>query len=186
MLQNETGEDILHEMFSSFSCNKNKEVETFLSDKAIMSAKQKQSITYLVMSKTTGAIVGYFTLTIKPITIVQDIFDGFSAKLRNKIRRNAKYDPNTNSFALSSYLIAQFGKNDNVNEISGADLMEISLNKIQQIQYMVGGNIAFVEATPHPKLIQFYEDRGFRQFAVTAVNNEHIEETTLLQLLVML
>ena len=61
-------------------------------------------MTHLIFSEDERYLVGYFTLTIKPISIVQDVFDNFSRKTRNKILRIAKLDKDTNSYALSAYL----------------------------------------------------------------------------------
>ena len=64
-----TGEQILINLFSGFSCPSNPNVEKFLKENAVNFTKKNQSVTYLVFSEKTATIVGYFTLAIKPITV---------------------------------------------------------------------------------------------------------------------
>lgn len=52
-------------------------------------------------------------------------------------------------FHLSAYLIAQFGKNftGGVNgRITGRELMQIAIDKVKELQYMLGGVVTFIEA----------------------------------------
>ena len=63
----EAGEPALAEMLSGFSCSKNPDVERFLKKSAIEFTKKNQSITYLVFSKDNGELLGYFTITLKPL-----------------------------------------------------------------------------------------------------------------------
>ena len=45
--------------------------------------------------------------------------------------------------------------------ISGSDILQMALNKIQIIQKEIGGKFVFLECENEPKLIKFYEDNGF-------------------------
>lgn len=44
------GEDMLRQVFSSFKCEKNLDVESFLTEQSIDFTKKKQSVTYIVIS----------------------------------------------------------------------------------------------------------------------------------------
>ena len=44
------GEDMLRQVFSSFKCEKNLDVESFLTEQSIDYTKKKQSVTYIVIS----------------------------------------------------------------------------------------------------------------------------------------
>ena len=44
------GEDMLRQVFSSFKCEKNLDVESFLTEQSIDFTKKNQSVTYIVIS----------------------------------------------------------------------------------------------------------------------------------------
>ena len=64
------GEDKLKEILNEFSCPINPDVEHFLLYNAIEFTKKDQSVTYLVFAKEDAELVGYFTVAIKPISIL--------------------------------------------------------------------------------------------------------------------
>ena len=112
----ELGEDDLQDILSEFTCPKNPDVERFLKKNAIEFTKKNQSVTYLVFSNDTAELIGYFTLTIKPIQVNND--SKISKGMLKKISRVSEYDEESETFYLSAYLIAQLGKNftNGVNE----------------------------------------------------------------------
>ena len=75
---------MLWQVFSTFSCEKNADVERFLLQQSINFTKKNQSVTYIVITPEQGQIVGYFTITIKPITVNAD---NFSNTIKKKIAR---------------------------------------------------------------------------------------------------
>ena len=101
------GEDMLRQVFSSFKCEKNLDVESFLAEQSIDFTKKNQSVTYIVISPDKNNIVGYFTITIKPITVNTD---EFSNTVRRKIARVSEQNSDNGKYSLSAYLIAQLGK----------------------------------------------------------------------------
>ena len=82
--QGEEGEKLLKQVFSTFSCKKNADVDRFLLQQSIDFTKKNQSVTYIVVSSEHNQIVGYFTITIKPITVN---VDRFSNTTKRKIAR---------------------------------------------------------------------------------------------------
>ncbi len=102
------GEDELRYILSDFLCGKNPDVERFLKEQSIEFTRKNQSVTYLVFSDEDASLVGYFTLTIKPITINAD---GFSNTMKKRIARVSELDEENGTYTLSAYLIAQLGKN---------------------------------------------------------------------------
>lgn len=62
------GESATQELISDFSCSKNQDIQHFLQHNAIDFAKRKISITHLVFDEE-KRIVGYYTLTHKPLLI---------------------------------------------------------------------------------------------------------------------
>lgn len=178
------GEDELRQILSEFLCDKNPDVERFLKEQAIEFTRKNQSVTYLVFSNDDASLVGYFTLTIKPITVNAD---NFSNTMKRKIARVSELDEENGTYTLSAYLIAQLGKNykDGANrKITGNQLLQAAIDTIKELQYMAGGMVIFLEAENREKLIRFYEkENGFKQFDVreTKSDNEHIH--TLVQML---
>ena len=63
------GEESLYDLLSDFSCPENPDVEYFLLHNAIEFTKKDQSITYLVFDAEDASLVGYFPLTVKPISV---------------------------------------------------------------------------------------------------------------------
>lgn len=151
-----TREEILKDTISGFSCPLNQNVEKFLKEQAIEFTKKNQSVTYLVFSKEDAALEGYFSLASKPIEVKSNLF---SNTMQRKISRVSEYNSEKQVFYLSAYLIAQLGKNfrKNANKIiTGQELMEIAIGKIRELQYMLGGMVAFLEAEMNKKLLEFY------------------------------
>jgi ankyrin repeat protein len=181
------GEDELRQILSEFFCDKNPDVERFLKEQSVEFTKKNQSVTYLVFSNDDVSLVGYFTLTIKPITVNAE---NFSNTMKRKIARVSELDEENGTYTLSAYLIAQLGKNykDGVNEkITGEQLLQAAINTIKELQYMVGGMVIFLEAEDKEKLIQFYEDEnGFKQFDVRETKSQDDDAHVLIQLLKVL
>lgn len=65
----DAGEPALDRLLSEFSCPKNPDVEYFLKNNCVEFTKKNQSVTYLVMSMEKGDFLGYFTITLKPLTV---------------------------------------------------------------------------------------------------------------------
>lgn len=175
------GEQMLINLFSGFSCPLNPNVEKFLKENAINFTKKNQSVTYLVFSDKTAALVGYFTLAIKPITVNSTVF---SNTIRKKLLRIGKIDADKQELYLSAYLIAQLGKNYSKNantQITGKQLLEIAITEVKKLQYRAGGVAVFLESENNPKLKQFYvEENDFKEFGIRK------DEETLVQMLKLL
>ncbi len=132
-------------------------------------------------------MVGYFTLTIKPITVNAE---NFSNTMKRKIARVSELDEESGTYTLSAYLIAQLGKNykDDANKkITGAQLLQAAIDTIRELQYMAGGMVIFLEAEEKEKLLRFYEtENEFKQFDVRETNSNENEAHRLVQLLKIL
>ena len=181
------GEDELRQILSEFFCDKNSDVERFLKEQSIEFTKKNQSVTYLVFSNDDASLVGYFTLTMKPITIKAD---SFSNTMKRKIARVSEMDEENGTYTLSAYLIAQLGKNykNGLNrKIEGEQLLQAAIETIKELQYMAGGMVVFLEAEDNEKLMNFYEGKnGFRRFDVRETKTGEEYQHTLVQLLKVL
>ena len=137
-------------------------VETFLKDNGEEFARQHKSVTYLVFSRITMVLLGYFTLIIKPITVRDKRMSKTMARAFKKIGR---FDEVQNTYTVAAYLIGQLGRNfapSLKNSISGDELLEVALHLLKGIQYDIGGTIVFLEAQSNEKLLSFYGSNGFR------------------------
>ena len=132
------GEEELELILSEFISQKNDEIETFLKDKAIEFAKKKLSITYLVTDSENGKLLGYFTLAHKVLEVPAL---GLSSTVRRKMSRYSTLDNRNESYMISAFLLAQFGKNFNEEKerrVSGAELMDCVDEVLKRIQHQIG------------------------------------------------
>lgn len=155
------GEEELQFILSEFYCPKNPEIEEFVRKNAIEFAKRKMSITYLVVDGE-GRIMGIFTLTQKAVQLVDR---GLTGAVRKKIQRHARLDEATESYMLSAFLIAQFGKNYQYEEskaLTGNELMDMTIITLKEIQRQIGGGVVYLECEDNPKLLSFYQNNENR------------------------
>ena len=180
------GEDKLMQLLSEFSCPLNMDVEHFLKEQAIEFAKKHQAVTYLVLSLEDAELLGYFSITIKPLVIKAE---PFSNSVKRKLARFSKINEDEQTYNLAAYLIAQLGKNFNEKvkgRISGKELLEAAIRQTQMLQYQAGGMVTFVEAEKKEKLLSFYEGYGFKQFDIRQAQSKDQESHELVQLLRLL
>lgn len=153
------GEDDLQSDLAYFYCPKNKEIESFIREKAIDFAKRKLSITYIVSDTSDGEIVGYFTLTHKAIDIRGTDLSNTS---RKKLGNHSRYEADSDMYSTSAFLLAQFGKNFGVDDgkrISGVELMQCAMDILSDIQHRIGGGVVYLDAEDRPQIKEFYENR---------------------------
>lgn len=149
------GEDEVKSILSEFSCQKNPEIENFVKKSAIDFAKKKMSITYLVVDAT-ESVRAIFTLTHKAIELTNE---NLSNTMRKRIQRYSKLDEGTDSFNVSAFLIAQFGKSDTYStekNISGDALMDFTFEVLTAVQHDIGGGLVYLECEDREKLLNFY------------------------------
>lgn len=177
------GEEGIKNIFSDFSCPKNPDVEYFLLHNAIEFTKKDQSITYLVFDNNDGTLVGYFSITIKPISILASKISKTNAK---KLSRISFLDENTKTYTTSVYLIAQLGKNYSISkerQIAGKILLDFALKIISDLKYSIGGLIVFLECLNEEFLLNFYKQNNFIPFDTRETNSRDKETLVLHQFL---
>ena len=180
------GEDRLIQQISEFSCPKNPDVEHFLKKNAIEFTKKSQSVTYLVFSLSSMELVGYFTIALKPLTVRGETV---SNTVKRKLLRISELDEKSDTYTMSAYLIAQLGKNytdGRDKEITGKELVELAWTVVEEIQYLGGGIVAFLEAENEEKLLSFYRNNRFSQFDTRQTASDTDEAHELVQLLRLL
>lgn len=181
-LIDEDDEKTALDYISSFSCerekdgtkeNLNPDIERFLKKGAIQSARLKTSITYLVIDMDDSALLDYFTLAHKPLTISAE---GLSRKFKDNLKRFSALDEKTNTYTVSAFLLAQFGKNyavENGSRITGSQLMMCVRQKLREAQKIVGGKIEYLDCEPNAELINFYESQGYTLFGERTSEKEN-------------
>lgn len=181
------GEDELLEILSDFFCPKNPDVEKFLKRQSIEFVKKNQSVTYLVFSNEDAVLVGYFTLTIKPISVCAD---KFSNNIKRKLLRISELNEEKQTYHMAAYLIAQLGKNfadDAIGKITGKQLLEIAMKHVKKEQYAIGGMVVFIETEKTEKMLKFYDlENGFKEFETKETRTKGKEPQQLIQMLKIL
>ena len=180
-LVEELGEDAVRTILSDFSCPLNKDVEYFLSKKAIEFSAQGWAQTHLVFAsyKQKWVLVGYFALANKYIRISAARLGKAGSTLRKRISKFATYDSALKAYILSAPLIAQLGKNytngyDKL--ITGDELLAEACDKISRIQLDLGGKFAYLECEDKPCLIDFYTRNGFCDFDTRTLDPDETEQ----------
>ena len=168
----ELGEDDLRQVLSEFSCEKNPDVERFAKEQSIEFAKKQQSVTYLVFSTEDAELVGYFAITIKPITVNAE---SFSNTIKKKLARVSELNEQNHTY--------NNGAND---RITGEELLGLAIKQLQQLQYLAGGMVVFLETLNEEKLLSFYQGKGFQQFDSRLSESASHEPHELIQLLKIL
>lgn len=179
------GENDLEKILSDFSSPKNSDVESFLKKNAVEFTKKNQSVTYLVFSLEDMCLVGYFSITMKPVTVN---VTGMSNSVKRKLSRLSRFDQSTDSYTVSAYLIAQLGRNysDEVKyPITGKMLMDFAVDTLHEIQRQLGGLMVYLECEEKEPLLKFYQEQnGFRLFGERITEKDEIgNNDKLLQLL---
>jgi len=145
------------------------DVEYFLHNKAIQFEKMNLARTYLVMSsyKERPILVGYFSISNKPLSIPNRQFRKLSNSLQKRLM-GFGHKTEQSTFVIKGYLLGQLGKNFSeearaANCCNGSDLLQLAYRKIADAQRIVGGRILYLECENVPKIIDFYKVNGFNQ-----------------------
>lgn len=173
----EIGESETKLILSDFYCPLNPDVEHFLKYTAIEFSKQNISSTYIVMAsfRNKYVIVGYYSFANKIFCVERDSLP--NKKWRSRISKFGQFDTTIKRYTLSAPLIGQLGKNyaNSYNSlITGDELLKLALDKIQEMQNIVGGKIVYLECEDKPKLIDFYSQNGFVNFGKRYLDKDEI------------
>ena len=178
------GEESVVDVLSSFSCPKNKEIENFVRNNAVEFAKRKMSITYLLLDEY-SRVLAIFAITHKAVQIWGK---NLSSTLQKKIQRYAQKNEKTDEYALSAFLIGQFGKNYQHKDApvpDGGKMMEAVLTILKHVQREIGGGVVYLECEEKPELLNFYqnEKNRFRKFGERLSEKENVNYIQMLRIL---
>ena len=169
------GEEATKSLLSDFSCPLNKDVEYFLRNTAIEFSKQGISSTFLIMAsyKKNYVLVGYYTLANKVFVMTKGSVPSNTWKKR--LSKFCNYDSKIKRYILPVPLIGQLGKNytNSYNElISGDELLKLALDKVKELQMIVGGRIVYLECEDIDVLVDFYSSNGFVNFGKRTLESD--------------
>lgn len=122
-------------------------------------------------------LVGYFSLANKVTYVTRG---EMSKSLFSYISKFGITD-DTGGVNVAMPLIAQLGKNDNVKNVSGTDILELAISLIVIVQRIIGGRLVYLECENEPKLLDFYARNDFDIFG-----ERKTSEGTLIQLIRMI
>lgn len=180
----EAGEDVAKSILATFVCPPNPEIEDFLLDKAIDSARQGRTATHLLLDDA-NQVIAYFTVMIKIVSVQKERVAG---RMKQRVARFADQpgSPDNGYYEIPAYLIAQFGKNysPKVNEsISGDELMAIAYKYIGIAQKNIGGRIVYIECDNNNKLVDFYSRNSFIAFGERPATEDNADGRIYIQML---
>ncbi|MCE4051853.1 hypothetical protein [Bacillus sp. Au-Bac7] len=144
----------MYEYLSSFSCEKNKDVESFLHNKAIENEKRNFSRTSLVIDEENNHdIIGYFTVLVKNFD-----FTDVSATLRKRLTGNKR----ASSFV--TILIGQLARSDAYKDkVSGKQILDLTIEHCKNhIKRSTALEVVCVEFEDIEPLHTFYESNQFK------------------------
>jgi hypothetical protein len=180
-------EEKVSNVLNAFECANNKDVETFLKNKAVLFDKQGFSKTHLIYTsyKNEMVLLGYYALAHKSFVIKSS--SKVSSSLKKRIAKFGQYDKDLKQYVVSAPLIGQLGKNDRYKDlISGDVLLYCACKTVKSVQALVGGKFVYLECEDKPRLVDFYKSNGFVEFGMReleADERDDLTQTYLVQLL---
>lgn len=136
----------------AFSCSRNKDVESFLLNKAIRFETALAAATHLIINEQ-GNILAYFTLSFKEIEV--EVSKSQLKKLTAGL---------SNDSHLRVLLIGQIGKNEKVidNPVKLPDILNHIYAQLYKAQRVLGGRVVILECENTPKLLELYKQNKFQ------------------------
>lgn len=106
--------------------------------------------------------------------------------MQKKIAKFSQYDDSLERFMVSMPLIAQLSRNFNPDlpfNIAWADLLFMALQRVLDVEYLIGGKTVYIECNNHPKLLDFYSASSFLAFDKRNKQGSVDENDVLIQML---
>ena len=167
----EENNELLSRILSSFSCERDEDIENFLHSRAVEFEKLSKARTYLICDEEQISkeefyldqlkIYGYVAIALKILSVPEEWsnrkrkeLDGLSAKIHGEPIKD-----------FSCYLIGQLSRNSKVSHdsISGKDLLQMAYDVIAAAVDAVGGRYMMIECREEKKLVDFYLANGFEE-----------------------
>ena len=147
MIEEWAAEDVT-EYLCSFICDRDKELELFLRNRAVEFERRDLARTFLLVHD--ERIIGYFSLA----STVLEIKDEWPVSNTLKKKMNAVEGPTT------AFLIGQVCKAKGVEEKIGPQIIDKAMGMFRKAREICGGRVVCVDCKR--ELLGFYEENGFR------------------------
>ena len=107
------------------------------------------------------------------------------------MKEHGIFDEKWNKYIVAAPLIGQLGKNfseGNDMLISGAELLNLAIEKVKLVQKEVGGKFVYLECEDNDKLKNFYRSNNFKEFGKRKLDGDEtdLKGEYLIQLFAML
>lgn len=148
----ELGEERVLEILSSFSVERNPDVQRFMRENAIPYEKSGNARSFLCMSDD-GDPIGFFSLALNILHVPETVTERRKEKLTGFGRRTSKDVP--------CYLIGQLARLDGVSKeiLSGDDMFAKIFEYLNISRKFFGGRVLAIDCVDD--LVSYYEDKGF-------------------------
>ncbi len=160
-LINFSSKNQIRRLLKTFKCKKNKDLENFLHNKAILFEEKGRSRTYIYIDTEQKGVIAYFTISISSL-YVENFSKETVSYLYGEERIKLK--------CLPCYLIGQLGKSDKCKIKIGKFLLKKAINIIIDGYIIFNGRFILLDAINNKKIINFYEDNGF--IAIENISND--------------
>ncbi len=125
----------------------------------------------------TYVLAGYFTLANKIFCIDKQCLP--NRKWRSRLSKFDQFDNEIQRYTISAPLIGQLGKNyansyDKL--ITGDELLRLALDKVREMQNIVGGKIVYLECEQKDSLIDFYSRNGFVNLGLRSLDKDETDK----------
>jgi hypothetical protein len=147
---------LLEKQLGEFRCKKDRDVESFLHEKAIRYERSGLSRTYLYLTGEVNTIevAAYFSIAVTSVDYVE-----ISRNKRQEVLGGTPGRDSQNHFG--GLLIAQLARDDNFSKsaITGAEIIEDCEEVIRIARDYIGGRAIYLDC--RKELIDFYTNHGY-------------------------
>lgn len=179
-LMNELDEVNVEKLLKKFETRPNfktgdqNDVEDFLHNKSMQFQRLGLASTYLIFApyKSEQIIVGFFSITNKPLVISHRVFLSLSKTLQKRLNKLGTRYPddkgrvNKSDLVIPAYLVGQIGKNFSpqakaTQAVTGTNIVALAEEKIREVIDIMNGKYVWLECQDQPRLINFYTHIGY-------------------------
>lgn len=158
-----------------FRCEQDKDIETFLHEKAMDFEERRLCSVYLILdedSLDSGKlkIEAYFTLSHKTLAV------DLNSMSKTNIK---KYGGFVTAKTLHFVLIGQLGKHVTKSErssVTGAYILDLAFEIIQEASDLIPCKYVLVECGDEQKVQKFYQDNAFKFFQNDGEHNQYCKK----------
>jgi len=155
MLDQGTEQENIINSFKKFSCQKEKDLENFLVNKAIEWENIDYGRTYLMIDGERDRIAGFFTISLKSVDL-----GNLPGKRRRKLLKSTPGRDGLKSYP--AFLIGQIGRCDKYSseDLPGKIILSECYSAFKNVHNIIGGNIIVLQCREY-MYEKFYKEHEF-------------------------